>query len=57
MLEILRRQGIAFDIPGEERDCQVYFLWKKKDKKKKALEKLVEEATEGAADNISETVE
>ena len=23
--------GITFDIPGDERDCQVYFLWKKKD--------------------------
>jgi len=30
LLRILRRQGISFDIPGEERDCQVYFLWKKK---------------------------
>merc|ERR1712126_194660 len=35
MLAIMRRQGFSFDIPGEERDCQVYFLWKKKDKKKK----------------------
>jgi len=30
MLKILRRQGISFEIPGEEKDCQVYFLWKKK---------------------------
>jgi len=30
LLRILRRQGISFDIPGKERDCQVYFLWKKK---------------------------
>jgi len=38
MLNILRRQGISFEIPGDERDCQVYFLWKKKDKKiKKAI--------------------
>ena len=38
MLEILRRQGISFDIPGDERDCQIYFLWKKKAKKKKPLD-------------------
>ena len=37
LLEILRRQGISFDIQGEERDCQIYFLWKKKDKKKKSI--------------------
>merc|ERR1719234_2910349 len=30
LLRILRRQGISFDIPGQDRDCQVYFLWKKK---------------------------
>jgi len=30
LLRILRRQGISFDIPGKDRDCQVYFLWKKK---------------------------
>jgi len=30
LLRILRRQGISFDIPGKEKDCQVYFLWKKK---------------------------
>ena len=23
--------GITFDIPRDDRDCQVYFLWKKKD--------------------------
>ena len=22
--------GITFDIPGRDRDCQIYFLWKKK---------------------------
>ena len=43
MLEILRRQGISFDIPGEERDCQIYFLWKKKDKKKKSIDPFPEE--------------
>jgi len=37
MLAILRRQGFSFDIPGKERDCQVYFLWKKKEKKKKVV--------------------
>ena len=31
MLKIMRRKGISFEIPGEERDCQVYFLWKKKE--------------------------
>lgn len=30
MLKILHRQGISFEIPGQDRDCQVYFLWKKK---------------------------
>ena len=49
MLEILRRQGISFDIPGEERDCQIYFLWKKKDKKKKLLD-LVKEETAASSD-------
>ena len=22
--------GLTFDIPGSERDCQIYFLWTKK---------------------------
>ena len=22
--------GLTFDIPGTERDCQIYFLWTKK---------------------------
>jgi len=29
MRDILRRQGITFDIPGIDRDCQVYLFWKK----------------------------
>jgi hypothetical protein len=53
MLEILRRQGISFEIPGEERDCQVYFLWKKKDKRietarKKAKDILKDETVPSA---------
>lgn len=30
MLKTLRRQGISFEIPGDEKDCAVYFLWKNK---------------------------
>merc|ERR1711935_854312 len=41
MLDILRRQGISFDIPGEERDCQVYFIWKKKNHKKESKKETV----------------
>eukprot|EP00092_Neocalanus_flemingeri_P032666 GFUD01035531.1.p1 GENE.GFUD01035531.1~~GFUD01035531.1.p1 ORF type:complete len:220 (-),score=55.34 GFUD01035531.1:73-732(-) len=43
MLKILRRQGISFEIPGEDRDCQVYFLWKKKDKRAELARKKAEE--------------
>jgi len=43
MLKILRRQGISFEIPGEEKDCQVYFLWKKKTPR--PVENEVEERT------------
>ena len=57
MLEILRRQGISFDIPGEERDCQIYFLWKKKDKKKKSLNPSTEDIKLDDAGNITETPE
>merc|ERR1712106_950305 len=39
MLKILRRQGISFEIPGEERDCQIYFLWKKKSKRTETAKK------------------
>ena len=57
MLEILRRQGISFDIPGEERDCQIYFLWKKKDKKKKSLNPSTEDIKLDDEGNITETPE
>ena len=23
--------GITFDVPGADRDCQAYFLWKKRE--------------------------
>ena len=56
MLKILRRQGISFEIPGEERDCQVYFLWKKKSKRaesaKKKLKEPLSNEDESAADAI-----
>ena len=55
MLKILRRQGISFEIPGEERDCQVYFLWKKKDKREaeiKKSKKLLNNETENSAQDI-----
>jgi len=55
MLKILRRQGISFEIPGEERDCQVYFLWKKKDKRgaaSKKLKEMLNNETETSAENI-----
>ena len=57
MLEILRRQGISFEIPGEERDCQIYFLWKKKDKKKKSLNPSTEDIKLDDEGNITETPE
>ena len=57
MLEILRRQGISFDIPGEERDCQIYLLWKKKDKKKESLNPSTEDIKLDDEGNITETPE
>jgi len=58
MLKILRRQGISFEIPGEERDCQVYFLWKKKDKKETASKKFKENIeTEASTEEISDNPE
>lgn len=34
MTKLLRRQGISFEIPGQEKDCSVYFLWKTTGRKK-----------------------
>jgi len=34
MTKVLRRQGISFEIPGAEKDCSVYFLWKTTGRKK-----------------------
>merc|ERR1711963_1369414 len=49
LLRILRRQGISFDIPGQDRDCQVYFLWKKK--KPSSIENEVPLDTDADADD------
>lgn len=30
MLKLIRRQGISFELPADELECQVYVVWKKK---------------------------
>jgi hypothetical protein len=45
MLKMLRRQGISFIIPGEERDCSIYFLWKNKEKSDKVVKEVSQNIT------------
>ena len=32
MLKLIRRQGISFELPADELECQVYVVWRKKDR-------------------------
>ena len=32
MLKIIRRPGISFELPADELECQVYVVWRKKDR-------------------------
>ena len=32
MLKLIRRKGISFELPADELECQVYVVWRKKDR-------------------------